>query len=159
MKIYIYGLLLFFIFSCTTTRVVNNTSKSSITGSWKLTGIEQPAEESTDKTPLFDVPTLTCLEGSVWHFNDDKTSGTITLNGSSCIKSLREIHWLIYEPGNGTVNFQFKYVVTGVDTSKINAKGYQTMIDKMDGSVMVMHTNSNKDSTSNTILTFNKVTP
>ncbi len=159
MKIYIYGLLLFFIFSCTTTRVVNNTSESSITGSWKLTVIEQPAEESTVKTPLFDVPTLTCLEGSVWHFNDDKTSGTITLNGSSCIKSLREIHWLIYEPGDGTVNFQFKYVATDEETPKINAKGYQTKIDKMDGSVMVMHTKSSKDISSTTTLTFNKIIP
>ena len=55
---------MFFIFACTTTRVVNNPSKSSITGSWKLIGIEQPAEESTDKTPLFDVPAAVSLNGA-----------------------------------------------------------------------------------------------
>ena len=159
MKIFILGLLVIITFACTTTRVVNNPAKSSITGSWKLSTISQPGVEAANESTLFDVAVLSCLEGSVWNFNDDKTSGTITLNGSSCINSLRKIHWLIYEPGDGTVNFQFKYLVSGEETAISSTKGYQTKIDKMDGSSMVMHTNAGKDSTSDTTLTFIKITP
>ena len=158
MKIYIYGLLLIFSFACTTTKVVHNPSKNNIMGSWKLTSINNPENEASE-SPLFDVAMMTCLEGSVWNFNDDKTSGTITMNETSCVDKLRKIRWLIYEPGDGTVNFQFKYVSTDEEAPKINAKGFQTKIDKMDGSVMVMHTKSSKDNSSPTTLTFNKIIP
>ena len=159
MKIFIYSLLVIFSFACTTTKVVHNPSKNDIAGAWKLTNVNKPSEEGESETQLFDVAAVSCLEGSIWNFNDDKTSGTINLNGSSCIKSLRKIHWLIYEPGDGTVNFQFKYVASGEEAQINSTKGYQTKIDKIDGATMVMHTNSGKDSTSNTILTFSKITP
>ena len=159
MKIYIYGLIVILSFACTTTRVVhNNPNKNNITGSWKLTGLNQSGDKATDGNPLFDVVNMTCLEGSVWNFNIDKTSGTVVLDGSDCENRFRKIHWLIYEPGDGTVNFQFKYVATGDETPNKDSKGFQTNIDKIDGTVMVMHTSSGKDATSNTVLTFSKIT-
>jgi hypothetical protein len=158
MKIYIYGLLVIFSFACTTTRVVhNNPGKNNITGSWKLTGLTHTGSEVAEGTPLFDIVNVSCLEESVWNFNNDKTSGTIVLDGPDCEKRFRKIHWLIYEPGDGTVNFQFKYVATGDETPNKEGKGFQTNIDRMDASTMVMQTSSGKDSMSSTTLTFSKV--
>jgi len=159
MKIYIYGLLLIFTFACTTTKVIHNPSKNNITGSWKLTNIDQPSEDTADEIPLFDVAIMSCLKGSIWNFNSDKTSGLITMNGTGCLISNRQIHWLIYEPGDGTVNFQFKYKAIDQEDQSHSSKGYQTKIDKIDGAVMVMHTKSSKDNLSPTVLTFNKITP
>lgn len=159
MKIYIYGLLLIFTFACTTTKVIHNPSKSNVTGSWKLTKIDQPSGDTAYEIPLFDIANMSCLEGSIWIFNDDKTSGMITMNGSNCLINNRQIHWLIYEPGDGTVNFQFKYKAIDQEVQSHSSKGYQTKIDKIDGAVMVMHTKSNKDNLSTTVLTFNKITP
>lgn len=159
MKIYIYGLLGIFILGCTSTKVINNPGNNNITGSWKLTNVDRPGVEMANETPLFDVALISCLEGSVWNFNDDKTSGIITMNGSNCEKKLIKIHWLIYEPGDGTVNFQFKYVTNNEESSINNTRGFQTKIDKMDGSTMVMQTKSGKDSNSTIMLTFNRVTP
>jgi len=159
MKIYIYGLLIIFSFACTTTRVIhNNPNKNNITGSWKLTGLNHASSEPDKETPLFDVVNVSCLDGSVWNFNIDKTSGTVVLDGSDCENRFRKIHWLIYEPGDGTVNFQFKYVAAGDESPNKESKGFQTNIDKIDGSTMVMHTSSGKDAASNTILTFSKIT-
>ena len=149
-----------FAFACTSTRVVHNKpSKNNITGSWKLTGLSQSGNMVTDGNFLFDIVNVTCLEGSVWNFNIDKTSGTIVLDGSDCENRFRKIHWLIYEPGDGTVNFQFKYVAAGDETPNKDSKGFQTNIDKMDDATMVMHTNSGKENISDTILTFSKITP
>ena len=159
MKIYIYGLLGIFILGCTSTKVINNPGKNNITGSWKLTNVDRPTEEMANEPPIFDVALNSCLKGSIWSFNDDKTSGIINMNGSNCEKKVIKIHWLIYEPGDGTVNFQFKYVISEEDTSINNTRGFQTKIDKMDGSIMVMQTKSGKDSNSATMLTFTRVTP
>lgn len=159
MRIYIYVLLVIFTFSCTSTKIVHNPPKDNITGSWKLTTINQSDNVDPVNTPLFDVEIVNCLEGSVWNFNADKTSGTIEMNGSNCLGNYRKIHWLIYEPGDGTMNFQFKYISTGEEAEKNISKGYQTKIDKIDGSTMVMHTVSGKESNSAITLTFNKITP
>ncbi len=159
MKIYIYGLLVVFSFACTSTKIVHNPSKNDITGSWKLTNLSQTTVLNSKEFSLFDVTDISCLEGSVWSFNSDKTSGTVKLSGSTCLQSLRNIHWLIYEPGDGTMNFQFKYISTGEVSEKTISKGYQTKIDKIDGSTMVMYTSSVKDTNSPITLTFNKITP
>ena len=159
MKIYIYGLLVLFSFACTSTKIVHNPSKNDITGSWKLTNLSQSALLNSKEFSLFDVTDITCLEGSVWSFNSDKTSGTVNLSGSTCLQSSRSIHWLIYEPGDGTMNFQFKYISTDEEAEKTINKGYQTKIDKIDGSIMVMHTSSVKDNNSSITLTFSKITP
>jgi len=158
MKIYIYGLLVVFSFACTSTKIINNPSKNNITGSWKLTDLGQSTDITSKDFSLFDITDVSCLEGSVWSFNMDKTSGTVKLSGSGCLESLRTIHWLIYEPGDGTMNFQFKYISTGEGAEKNINKGYQTKIDKIDGSTMIMHTSSGKEANSSISLTFNKIT-
>ena len=158
MKPYIYTLLIIFIFGCTSTKVVHNPKKNDISGNWTLSKIDQGVIETSELNELFDYSIDDCLKGSTWSFGSDGKSGSISVSGENCTGSSKKIHWLLYEPGDGTVNLQFKYMAP-MEESTSEGKGFQTVIKSVSENEMVMQA-SNKDGTKgDTSLVFTKTVP
>jgi hypothetical protein len=158
MKPYIYTLLIIFIFGCTTTKVVHNPKKNDISGNWTLSKITQGNIDASELKELFDFPIDECLKGSTWSFGSDGTSGSIRVSGENCTGSSKKIHWLLYEPGDGTVNLQFKYVAPMEETNAAG-KGFQTIIKSVNENEMVMQASNKEGTKSDTSLVFTKMVP
>lgn len=153
MKKITYSFLLVISLACTTTKVIHNTGKESLIGSWKLTNINQGTMVNADAT-LFEFSAV-CLKESVWNFNTDKSSGTIKITDTACEGEHKEIHWLLFEPGDGSKQLQFKYVTSDGDSVSNSSKGFQTLIETLTGDMMVMRTTTDKSAT----LNFTKINP
>ena len=158
MKPYIYTLLIIFILGCNTTKVVHNPKKNNISGNWKLSKIDQGDIETSALDELFDFSIDECLKGSIWSFGSDGSSGSIRVSGENCTGSSKKIHWLLYEPGDGTVNLQFKYLAT-MEESSSAGKGFQTVIKSVGENEMVMQVSNKEGTKMDTSLVFTKMVP
>ena len=158
MKRYIYTLLFVFTFACTTTKVVHNTKKNDISGTWTLMEINNSNVENSEQSKLFEFSVEDCLIGSTWSFNSDGKSGGLKVSGENCDESSKKIHWLLYEPGDGSVNLQFKYVPF-MDETATSGKGFQTIVVSVDENRMVMDASNKEETGTTSRLVFTKNTP
>ena len=158
MKPYLYTLLIIFIFGCSTTKVVHNPKKNNISGNWTLSKIDRGDLETSELDELFDFSIDECLQGSTWSFGSDGSSGSIRVSGDNCSGSSKKIHWLLYEPGDGTVNLQFKYLTT-MEESASTGKGFQTIIKSVSENEMVMQASNKEGTKTEASLVFTKMVP
>jgi hypothetical protein len=162
MKKFIYFILTLSIISCGTTKTESNTpeiSKESLKGTWKVTNIQLVGNEGVDKSNLFDMADFSCFNESEWVFIPNNGSGQFMINGSAnCEEVATRIHWSFYEPGDGTYQFQFKYVDEKNKPIDSANRGYRSKIEQIEDSKMVMRVKTvNEGNSFDVIINFTKV--
>ena len=104
----------FLILSCTATKSSADSSpkKKDLKGTWQISDIRFVGEDGLYKANLFSLANSTCFKESEWVFIPNNATGKFTLNasGSGCESSEHRIVWSLFESGDGTNDFQFKFV-------------------------------------------------
>lgn len=107
-------LILFFpllLVSCSSTKSTSDAgpSKKSLKGTWEVVSVGVIGGAQTPE--LFDMASANCFKDSKWVFVPNNGSGKYSINAKdNCEPVATRIHWSFYEPGDGTYQFQFKYV-------------------------------------------------
>ena len=80
-----------------------------------------------------------CFKNSEWVFIPNNGSGKYTINESAhCEPVATRIHWSFYEPGDGSYQFQFKYVDEKNKPIDAANRGYRSNIDSLEENTMTM---------------------
>lgn len=160
MKYLIYVLLTVFVISCSSSKSTSEKkpSKGNLKGTWEVTDIKFVGEEGLYKVKLFDLADSACFKGGEWVFIPNNGSGKFTINNSSnCENVSPRIHWSLYEPGDGTYQFQFKYVDEKNKPLDNGNRGYRSKIDKLNGQTMIMRVATEQDGKPfNVVMTFTR---
>ena len=160
-QLYILIGSIFFLISCSSTQSTSTAkpSKKTLKGTWEIVNIAFVGEEGLYKANLFDMADSACFKGSKWVFIPNNGSGKYSLEGTSnCEEVATRIHWSIYEPGDGTYQFQFKYVDEKNKPIDSANRGYRCKIDTLEESTMIMRVASTYDGKPfDVVLSFNKV--
>ena len=166
MKKLLFLAITLLIFSCSTTQTTGGSSststkisKKNLKGTWEITNIKFVGDKGLYKANLFDIADSPCFNGSKWVFIPNNGSGKFTLiDGNRCDGSSHRIHWSLYEPGDGTYQFQFKFVNDKNKPLDAANRGFRTNIDHLDTNAMVMRVNTSYEGSSfDVVLTFSKV--
>ena len=161
-KLLQFSFLLLFLSSCGSTQSSSEASKPSkktLNGTWKVTSIRFLGEVGQYKTKLFDMADSACFKDSKWVFIPNNGSGKYTINeGVHCEPVATRIHWSFYEPGDGSFQFQFKYVDENNKPIDAANRGYSSVIETLEENAMTMRVvTSNEGKEFDVILTFTKV--
>ncbi len=164
MKKIIYVALAILVFSCSgskseTGSTTAKPSKKLLKGTWEVTNIRFVGDKGLYKANLFDIADSACFNGSEWVFIPNNGSGKFTVNSSAhCEASSNRIHWSFYEPGDGTYQFQFKFVDDKNKPLDAANRGYRSNIDNLDASTMEMRVATTYEGDPfDVIMTFTKV--
>ena len=106
-----------------------------------MTDIRFVGEQGLYKAKMFDLADSPCFKNSEWVFIPNNGSGKFSLTGeggSQCEPATSRIHWSFYEPGDGTYQFQFKYVDEKNKPIDPANRGYRCTIDNLQPSLMEM---------------------
>jgi hypothetical protein len=145
MKKTIYILtFVFLLISCSSSKTTGDgtpeLSKKMLKGTWEVTNIRFVGEKGIYKSNLFDIADSACFKGSEWVFIPNNGSGKFTINSSSnCETSVNRIHWSFYEPGDGSYQFQFKFVDDKNKPLDAANRGYRANIEHFADGMMEMH--------------------
>jgi hypothetical protein len=134
-------------------------SKKMLKGTWQVSDIRFVGDKGLYKANLFEAADSACFKGSQWVFIPNNGSGKYTLNStaSQCAPATNRIHWSFFEPGDGSVQFQMKYLDEAGKTVA-GGRGYRANIDELNSSVMVMRVPSTyQGNPFDVLMTFNKV--
>ncbi|MEN8187231.1 MAG: hypothetical protein ABFR05_08900 [Bacteroidota bacterium] len=163
MKRLIYITLAFLVISCSSTKSGSEDStkisKRTLKGTWEVTNIRFVGDKGLYKANLFDLADSPCFNGSQWVFIPNNGSGKFTINSSAhCEPSSNRIHWSFFEPGDGTYQFQFKYVDEKNKPLDEANRGYRSNIDQLDDNSMTMRVATTYEGNPfDVVMTFNKV--
>ena len=164
MKKITFLILTFLFISCGSTSSNSSSnaskfSKKSLKGTWEVTNIRFVGEKGLYKANLFDMADFSCFNGSEWVFIPNNGSGQFMINGSAnCEEVATKIHWSFYEPGDGTYQFQFKYVDEKNKPIDSANRGYRSKIEQIEDSQMMMRVKTvNEGNSLDVIITFTKV--
>ena len=116
-------------------------SKKTLKGTWQVTNLRFVGEQGLYKATMFDLADSPCFKGSEWVFIPNNGSGKFSLTGeggSHCEPVTSRIHWSFYEPGDGSYQFQFKYVDEKNKPLDPANRGYRCTIDDLQPTVMEM---------------------
>jgi hypothetical protein len=145
MKTLLVITLSIFLLACATTNsggtdAAPKPNKKLLKGSWEVTNIRFVGDKGLYKATLFELADSACFNGSGWVFIPNNGAGkfTISSTASQCQPSSNRIHWSFYEPGNGSYQFQFKYVNEKGKPLDAANRGYRATIDDLNESMMVM---------------------
>lgn len=160
-KLLYFSLITLFLSSCggTQTNTESKPSKKTLKGTWKITNIRFVGEEGLYKANLFDMADSACFKGSEWVFIPNNGSGKYTINqGSQCEAVATRIHWSFYEPGDGTYQFQFKYVDEKNKPIDSANRGYRSNMEILSESAMQMKVATTYEGKAfDVVLTFTKI--
>ena len=160
-KLLFFSLIALFLYSCgsTQTNTEAKPSKKTLKGTWRITDIKFVGEEGLYKANLFDMADSACFKGSEWVFIPNNGSGKYTINeGSQCEAVATRIHWSFYEPGDGTYQFQFKYVDEKNKPIDSANRGYRSNIEVLGESEMQMKVATTHEGKAfDVVLTFTKI--
>ncbi len=158
MKNFIYATLAFLLISCSITKPETKQSKKTLKGTWEVVNIRFVSDKGMNKASLFDLVDVNCFKGSEWVFIPENGRGKFTiLNSGQCENSINRIHWSLHEPGDGTFQFQFKYVDTKNNPINNENRGYRSKIEQFDTNSMIMRIATTFEGNSFEIaMTFNK---
>lgn len=159
MKNYIYAILAFLLISCVVAQTESKPSKKTLGGNWEVTNIKFTGDSGLYKVDLFDLVDSDCFMGSEWVFIPENGEGKITiLNSDSCENKIDKIQWSLYEPGDGTFQFQFKYVDVVDDQINNFNRGYRSGISQLSSNTMKMNVIANVNGKPFEVeMTFNKI--
>jgi len=134
-------------------------SKKTLKGTWEVTNIRFVGEKGIYKANLFDIADSACFKGSKWVFIPNNGSGKFDVNSSSqCEASTNRIHWSFFEPGDGSYQFQFKFVNEKNKPIDSANRGYRSKISNLTDSSMEMKVNTTYEGNPfDVIMTFSKV--
>ncbi len=146
MKKLIYLTLALLVMSCSTTKttvrepVAVKPSKKLLKGTWQVTNIRFVGDKGLYKANLFDKADSPCFKGSEWVFIPNNGSGKFTINSaaSQCKSSINRIHWSFYDSGEGSYQFQMKYVDDKNKAIDAANRGYRSTIDELNESTLIM---------------------
>lgn len=160
-KLLQFSVILLFLSACGSTQSssAEKPSKKTLKGTWKITNIRFVGEVGLYKAKLFDMADSACFKGSEWVFIPNNGSGKYNINQSThCEPVAARIHWSFYEPGDGTYQFQFKYVDEKNKPLDAANRGYRSNIDSLEENTMSMRVvTSNEGKEFDVVLTFTKV--
>jgi len=165
MKKLLYLALTLFIVSCSSTQssgessATTKISKKTLKGTWEVTNIRFVGDKGLYKANLFDIADSPCFNGSKWVFIPNNGSGKFTIpSAAHCEESTHRIHWSLYEPGDGSYQFQFKFVNDKNKPLDAANRGYRSKIDQLDTNHMVMRVATTyQGNPFDVVLTFSKV--
>ena len=143
-----FFMMTMFLISCgaSQTSTAEKPSKKTLKGTWEVTNIRFIGEQGLYKANLFDMSDSACFKGSTWVFIPNNGSGKYTIPAASqCEEVTTRIHWSFYEPGDGTYQFQFKYVDEKNKPIDPANRGYRSTIVNLQPSTMIMKVNSSYD--------------
>jgi len=153
--------IILFLSSCGSTQTSSEAkpSKKSLKGTWKVTNIRIVGQEGQYKVNLFDMADFACFKESEWVFIPNNGSGKYTIKeGAHCEPVATRIHWSFYEPGDGTYQFQFKYVDENNKPIDSSNRGYGSSIDSLEENSMIMKVATSVDDKEfNLVLSFAKI--
>lgn len=135
-------------------------SKKTLKGTWEITDIRFVGEKGLYKATLFDMADSACFKGSEWVFIPNNGSGKYSINNtaSQCEPVATRIHWSFYEPGDGTYQFQFKYVDEKNKPIDSANRGYRSVIESLEENTMAMRVQTTYEGQEfDVVLTFTKV--
>ena len=135
-------------------------SKKTLKGTWEITDIRFVGEKGLYKATLFDMADSACFKGSEWVFIPNNGSGKYSINNtaSQCEPVATRIHWSFYEPGDGTYQFQFKYVDEKNKPIDAANRGYRSVIESLEENTMPMRVQTTYEGQEfDVVLTFTKV--
>jgi hypothetical protein len=160
-KLLLLSFILLFLSSCSSTQSSSEAkpSKKTLKGTWKITNIRFVGEEGLYKANLFDMADSACFKNSEWVFIPNNGSGKYTINESAhCEPVATRIHWSFYEPGDGSYQFQFKYVDEKNKPIDAANRGYRSNIDSLEENTMTMRVVTTQEGKEfDVVLTFNKI--
>ena len=160
-KLLLLSVILLFLSSCSSTQSSSEAkpSKKTLKGTWKITNIRFVGEEGLYKANLFDMADSACFKNSEWVFIPNNGSGKYTINESAhCEPVATRIHWSFYEPGDGSYQFQFKYVDEKNKPIDAANRGYRSNIDSLEENTMTMRVVTTQEGKEfDVVLTFNKI--
>lgn len=140
-KALLFTFLIFLTMSCGSTQssTTFKPSKKTLKGTWTVTNVRFVGEQGLYKVKLFDMADSACFKDSEWVFIPNNGSGKYTImEGSQCDPLSTRIHWSFYEPGDGTYQFQFKYVDEKNKPIDAANRGYRSSIDTLEENSMTM---------------------
>ena len=160
-KLLLLSFILLFLSSCSSTQSSSEAkpSKKTLKGTWKITNIRFVGEEGLFKANLFDMADSACFKNSEWVFIPNNGSGKYTINESAhCEPVATRIHWSFYEPGDGSYQFQFKYVDEKNKPIDAANRGYRSNIDSLEENTMTMRVVTTQEGKEfDVVLTFAKI--
>jgi hypothetical protein len=160
-KLLSFTIVLLLLSSCGSTQsgTAAKPSKKTLKGTWEITNIRFIGEQGLYKANLFDMADSACFKGSEWVFIPNNGSGKYSINaGSQCEAVTTRIHWSFYEPGDGTYQFQFKYVDDKNKPVDSANRGYRSTIESLEANSMIMRVKTTYEGNDFDVeLTFNKV--
>jgi hypothetical protein len=140
MKQLISTLLCVLIFSCSASKSATGASKPNkkdLKGTWQVTNIRFVGEEGIYKAMLFDSADSACFKNSEWVFIPNNATGKFTLNQTNnCEAISQRILWSFFEVGDGTYDFQFKFVNEKNKPIANKTSGYRSKITNLSASEM-----------------------
>lgn len=160
-KLLLLSFILLFLSSCGSTQSSSEAkpSKTTLKGTWKITNIRFVGEEGLYKANLFDMADSACFKNSEWVFIPNNGSGKYVINESAhCEAVATRIHWSFYEPGDGSYQFQFKYVDEKNKPIDAANRGYRSNIDSLEENTMTMRVETTHEGKEfDVVLTFTKI--
>lgn len=162
MKKVLFIALAFLVFSCSSTKSGSTNTKPSkklLKGTWEVTNIRFVGDKGLYKANLFDIADSACFKGSEWVFIPNNGSGKFTVNSSAhCEISSNRIHWSFFDSGDGTYQFQFKFVDEKNKPLDAANRGYRSKIDELNDNTMIMRVATTYDGNPfDVVMTFTKV--
>lgn len=159
-KALLFTFLILMASSCGSTQssATSKPSKKTLKGTWTITNVRFVGEQGLYKVNLFDMADSACFKNSEWVFIPNNGSGKFTLEQSSqCEPMSTRIHWSFYEPGDGTYQFQFKYVDEKNKPIDAANRGYRSSIETLEENNMTMRVvTSHQGKEFNVVLSFTK---
>lgn len=160
-KILYFFLLSFLLISCGASQsdTTFKPSKKTLKGTWAVTEIRFVGEKGLYKANLFDMADSACFKESEWVFIPNNGSGKYSIKeASQCEAVTTRIHWSFFEPGDGTYQFQFKYVDEKNKPIDSANRGYRSKIESLTESTMVMRVaTSYEGNPFDVVMTYTKV--
>jgi hypothetical protein len=161
-KLFYFSFMILFLSACGSTQSSSTSakpSKKTLKGTWKVTNIRFVGQEGLYKAKLFDMADSACFKESEWVFIPNNGTGKYSINqGSQCEAVTPRILWSFYEPGDGTYQFQFKYVDEKNKPIDPANRGYRSNIDTLEASTMTMRVTTTQDGNEfDVVLTFTKI--
>lgn len=162
MKHLLYMVLAILIMSCSSSQSAssaNKMNKKTLKGTWEVSDIRFVGEEGLYKADLFGLADSPCFKGSDWVFIPNNGTGKFTIEATNrCEAGSHRILWSFNETGDGSTQFQFKYVDSKNKPISGDKSGYRAKIDVLTATNMVLRVNStSQGSPFDVVLTMDKV--